>query len=233
MTNELAPRPSNQLAPVQDWGNEEELNSDNVIIPKVLTMQLTSQFVKDGQGMFGELRDSLSTELLAKPGEKLAFIPIDVQEAWLEYHQEKGDWVFDGIKPYNNATKNLAKEETVNGVTIKRIHNMNFYVLLKKDLEQGVDLPKIIPFRVTSIRAGKVLYTRMKVLNKSMGLSPAGYTMAVNTKRVDGEKGSYQVLEVTPVEKTSDAYVTAAKVWYDVIKSGKTKVDESVDSVVE
>lgn len=227
MAKELVTKTNGSVAPVVQWGAREEVNADNFLISKILPMQLTSPLVKDDKAKFGEIRDSVTGELLAPLGKPLAFVPVELREYWMVNRLEGKNWVFEESIPYNNSNRGLAREETVNGVQIKRMHCMDYYVLLMNDLLKGIDFPKTISFRSTSLRAGKVLYTRMYALNQRAGLSPAGMIMAVSTKRVDGELGSYVTLEVTPVEQAHADYVECAKKWFDLVRAGKTQIDET------
>ena len=211
---------------LSQWGARAEVNTDNFLISKILPMQPTSTLVKDGKAVFGELRDSTTGELLAPVGKSLEFIPIELKEEWLVSELVGKSWEFKETIPYNNSNKSLPKEETVNGVQVKRVHSMEFYVLLLNDLVKGIDFPKTISFRSTSLRAGKVLYTQAYVLNPRQWLPPAGMVMSLSTKRVDGDNGSYMVMEVAPVEKTESSYVESAEKWYDLVRVGKAKVDD-------
>ncbi len=212
--------------PQAQWG-ARELDADNFLLSKVLPMQLTSPLVKEDKAKFGEFRDNVTGELLAPVGKALLFVPIDLKENWIVSELEGKKWVFKETFPYTRSNSQLAKEETVNDVQIKRVHTMDYYVLLMDDLKKGIDIPKVISFRVTSLRGGKVLYTQMYALNPRQGLSPAGMVMAATNRKVDGKDGTYVVMDVTPIEKAHTDYVDAAKKWYDKIVAGQTKVDET------
>jgi len=64
----------------------------------------------------------------------------------------------------------------------------------------------------------------MYVRNKAAGLVPPAYVMELGGKKDKNDKGTFAVMEVKPLEKTSDDLISECLNWYKVIKSGNTKV---------
>jgi hypothetical protein len=220
---------------LKSWG-KREIHATSVMIPRVLKMEFMSDKVKEGHAKFGEFRDSLSDEVVGTIDKPLVLIPIEVQEKWAIYDlvEKKGKTSreFREIVVVDGSNESWKYKET--GLERDRI--MDVYCLLEEDLknlpknwkELGLKpLPKIFGFRRTSLRAGKKLYTQMYITNQSKNLPPPAVTIEVSGKKVDGDLGTYIVLDTKPGRNATPDEMQLAFHWYQAIKSGQTKADET------
>lgn len=224
---------------VSDWGNDVYLGVNDIIIPKILPMQGLSQLVADGKAMMGEFRDSLSGERLGSITEPIAVVPFHVDKVW-DILEESGDqfkWVRseplieDPTKPgYND---NLPWNDKVDGLDIKRVRRMNFYVMLPKQIDEGSAVPYVLSFKSTSYREGKKLFTQMYMRNRKANLPPPGYTFVLSGVKQKNDKGTFVVptLELGPLTPASQ--VTECLNWYKLIKKGSVKVDASEEETID
>ena len=229
---ELTETQGTELAEAQDlasWG-EEEVTHNDVIIPKILAMQGLSELVTDGKAMFGEFRNSVTGDLLAKLGEDIEFIPVKRDKVWINFkYDEKADkFEFDGIESITRHNEDAPLEfKNEDGILCRRDRTFNFYVLLTRDLEQGVVQPYVLSFRRTSLRAGKVLGTQMYITNKNAGKIPAAVAMKLSGKKDSNDKGTFiRMVVETSRDATAQEQGSAFQI-LKLIQSGEARVDDS------
>lgn len=216
-----------------DWGVPTTMSSQDMVIPKILPMQGLSQMVVDGIAKMGEFRDSISTELLGSIDKPVEIIPFYLQKHW-DIMEEDGagnfKWartvplVDNPMSPdYND---NWSWEAEENGLKVKRVRRMNFFVLVASQVGQGA-MPYVLSFKSTSLKEGKKLFTEMYVRNVRAGLPPATFTFVLGGKKEKNDKGTYVVPTLTRAGRTSPAALTECLSWIKLINSGAAKVDES------
>lgn len=231
-----------QLPSLEEFGMQE-VSSNDIIIPYVQLIQPMSDKATDGKAMFGELRDSMTNELLGNFSKPLEFVPFFMETLWVEYAapEREGDQkkflrilpvVKDPKSPnYNDDWKYMEG-------SIVRDRMMNFYVMLTKDLAAGGGMPFIISFRRSSLQAGKKLATQMFVKNRASGKLPTAVACNLVVRKESNDKGTFAVMDVEPSREASVPEQQAAIVWLKPVKEGKTKRDDreivgEPDAVVE
>lgn len=229
MTKEVAKKESTEVAApsVDAWGPPPEVSAKDTIISKILPMQGMSKKVMDGEAAFGEIRDSVTNELVGNLKDPVSFVPFYLQAVWVESEMENGKWVYRRTYPITHENDNQKYEEG----SVKRVRTLNFFVCLEKDLAAGLPIPKILSFRVTSLRAGRKLQTQMYTANQMAKKSPAAMTMKLVAQKQQNDKGTFVVLDVEPAGETSPRYEALVfdvyKALVGQLKQGTLKVDES------
>lgn len=233
-----------------DWGAGSEITKKDIIIPRILLMQPMSPPVTDGKAIFGEWRESLNLEMLGNFDKGVDFVPFFMEKVFIEYKVEndgKGNVEKKylrsiAITPENESLKyedEQLDEATGEMIQIQRDRCMNFYVLLKAELELGTAFPYVISFRRTSLRAGQKLTTQMYMKNLNAGLTPASMVCKLLSKKetsdINGKKVTYAIADVAPVERTDPKLIENAFHWLKMVKQGQAKVHEEamVDDVTE
>lgn len=231
MEKAVAVRPQAQApAQAQPVANPN-VTSNDILIPKILVMQMMSKKVIADEAKFGEFRDSLENNLLGSLKEPLEFIPIHMEKIWVEYEQVPGQQqkkykrtipiVSDpGSPQYNDDLR----YDDGNGLSRDRV--MNFYVLLPKEMELG-GIPYIISFRRMSLRAGKALATQMYVKNLSARKDPWAVACLLGGDKTSNDKGTFATLSVKPLRQAELNEKELAKEWYQRITGGQVRVDNS------
>ena len=225
------------VADTPTWGEDVYLGASDIVIAKLLPMQPSSVLVVDGKAAIGEFRDSLSGAKLGSITEPVEFIPFHVDKAW-DILEEDGDqfkWrksiplVEDPTKPgYND---NLPWSDVENGINIKRVRRMNFFVMLPKQIESGEGVPYVLSFKSTSYREGKKLFTQMYMRNRKAGLAPAAYKFSLAGNRNKNDKGTFIVPTIELGTLTDAKHLEECFTWYKLVKKGDVKVDANEDSV--
>ncbi len=212
-----------------------EVGAD-LLIPKALLMQSTSDLVTEGTFRIGEIIDSVSSELIAKAGEELQFVPFYVKKSWDVYKAKlpgttptANDYVRNEVR--NQANDGLPWDDIEDNLPLKRVKRLDFYVLMKKDLDAGAALPKILSFKSTSYKEGQKLLNVMLVLNKMAKLQPYGKIVSVTTKKEQNDKGTWYVPTIKVHEATKQEYVDQVLPWIQLVASGAVKEHDENDVV--
>lgn len=236
----LTTKPAAEVAlstTVEDWGTDVFLGGQDIIIAKILPMQGPSELVTDGKAVIGEFRDSLSSEKLGSIADPIHIVPFHVEKVW-DILEEDGDqfkWVRseplieDPVKPgYND---NLPWNDKENGIDIKRVRRMNFYVMIVSQLEGGTAMPYVLSFKSTSYREGKKLFTQMYMRNRRSNLPPPAYTFKLSGTKEKNDKGTFIVLKIDLDRRSTNEEMKECLSWFQLIRKGSVKVDTSEDGV--
>ena len=215
-----------------EWGNDQVLGQD-IVIAKILPMQPSSDLVTDGKATIGEFRDSLSGVKLGSIVEPLDIIPFHIEKFWDILVKEGDQFEWDSSVPlienptlqgYND---NLPWSDKVDGVEIKRVRRMNFYVMIPSEIAAGTAIPYILSFKSTSFREGKKLFTQMYLRNKKANLAPPAYSFKLSGTKEKNDKGTFIVPTVEMGRASTAAEIADCLTWYKLIKGGGVKVDDS------
>lgn len=221
-------------APIDEAWGTEGLDASDMLVPKLLLMQGLSKFVTDGDAQQGQVVDSLSKEVVggitnikAGTGDKVELVVFSTFKTWIEFEKIDDEYEFVKQFPMNASNVNLAQEEVVNGIEVRRDRCLNFYVLLPSQIADGSALPYVISFRRTSMRAGKKISSMAQRL-KALGRKPIAFKKVVLSvvpmQRDDKKWWSYEMEEG---ENSSQAELNEAHKWYQVLKSATVRVDDS------
>lgn len=230
---EVAPVQNNlptELTDLGQWGMPTQMSSD-IIIPKILPMQGLSELVTDGKAVMGEFRNSLSGEKLGSITDPIEIIPFAVQKVWDIYKQvgDKFEWEQSIPLNENPASKDYNDllpwaDKDADGVNIKRIRRMNFFVLLPSDLAQGHALPFVFSFKSTSYTEGKKIYSQMYMANPSKKLPPPAYTFKIGGTKEKNDHGTFIVPKMELGRLTTADELTQCLYWFKQVS--KLRVDE-------
>lgn len=108
-TKEIATTQTKALAPQMEQAGTGIIASD-VVVPRILLMQPTSDFVAEGRAKPGDIVRSTTAERIAGPGTVIDFIPLSLPEpSWvIEVKPPKGNkFEFQRIEPRNSSNSQL------------------------------------------------------------------------------------------------------------------------------
>lgn len=225
---------------IESWGQTSQMSSQDMVLAKILAMQMMSQKVVDQQAVFGEFRDSINNIKLGSFTEPVEILPFHMDKVFVEFEVGKNDKkefkrivpiVTDATNP--NYNDELPYEEVVDGVKISRDRMLNFYVLLPKEINPeladvgGGTLPYIVGFRRSSLRGGKKIATQMYVANAAARKAPAAAVMELMSVKKTNDDGTFVVMDARLKRPTSAEELKAAFYWFQQVKKGATKVDHS------
>lgn len=223
------------------WDFEGDPN--DILVPRILIAQATSEAVGAGKVTPGSLFRSTNFETLAKNGEPVKIIPLYMHKTWIVSHKIGERFEFLRIEPCTAQNANLDWTWEEGGSQFKREQSLNFFCLLPADVaaeqemlraarEDGeipdLDkalLPVVVSFKSTSYKSGKTLATHFgKASNYKL---PAFInTFEISTEYHNNDKGRYYTLNVQSAGKTDKSYMELCRRWYDIVSSTNVKVDE-------
>jgi hypothetical protein len=217
----------------QDWG-DDEFTSNDLLISKILPMQMMSKKVADEKAAFGEFRDSVTNELLGSVQKPLEFIPINVKKIWIENEvQPDGKLKYIQTYPMTAVNEGLPWNEEKDGRKLSRTQVYNVFVLLPRDVSGG-GLPKILSFRSTSLKAGKKLITQIST-NRFAGGGNADKVMKLVGVKTKNDMGTFVVLDVELSRDSSQEEKDKAFFWATQLKAraASIKVDDAEEHAPE
>jgi hypothetical protein len=243
MTTELVKQESNLPAELDgSWGSET-ISNDDILIPKLLLMQAMSQLVSEKEAAeAGDIIKSTTEEVVGGREKGVKIVPLMSFKTWTISEFTGSKFEFRSTEPLTmqNAAAALewtdaASDGSGKTTTWRRDKGLNFYVLVKGDLEAAVNgngacLPALISFRRTSMQAGKKLASGIS--ESAMMKRPAAsrvYELKSMKRKTDDH--TYFVFDLVPTaDKVSNEELTFAKQWYDTLKSSQVKVDDAADA---
>jgi len=198
----------------------EDIDNEDIIIPKILVMQGMSKRVTEGKAKLGDMVDSLTDAILGDASKPLEFIPFKTFKTWIIFHNEEYKETVN-VTPQNTTWK---IEEIVDGVTIRRDKVFNVYCLLPAEIESGDCLPFVLSFRRTSYYAGRKLTTAFARLKR---FKKPAFTkvFSLSSNKQTKDKHTFFTFDIEKLGDSTSAQMKECKLWYDVVK-GKV-VDDS------
>lgn len=214
------------------WGAGQNLDSKDLLIPRLVLMQAGSTWVKEEKFKAGSFVNSLDMVSL---GGKAVPVEVIVFQSYKSIIKEKlvgkkFEWVEN--LPWNAETAALPWEEVVGSDVYKNSPCINFYCITTKDVAEGSVFPILVSFKKSSLKAGKKLTTFLTKLQMFKSPSAAvTFNLTSYMEEKDGDK--YYVAEVSQGRKTSVDELTYAKLMYDLINASTVKVDEVDENISE
>lgn len=226
-TETTLPAPSNPgsqlpVAPDQFKQMLEEtgVSATDLVIPKLLLMQNTSEYVGNDTAKMGDIVNSQTLEVIGSVGKPVEVIPLKLYKTWRTYSLASGQPKFlreEPVTAQNASAPWEDKEPAQDGkgtIPIRRDMNFNFFVLLKSELEAGEGFPVVVSFKRTSMNAGKQLATQLfKML--ALGRAPYSSTMKLGVKKEKKDTNTYALFECAKGEPCSEQHKAEAKLWLE------------------
>lgn len=205
-------------------GAGDNVDNDDIIVPKIQLTQQLSQAVKDKLAEAGQFINSVEKNVLAEEGQGLDIIVMQSYKVWRVFQIGKGNKkeYLETIDYAGN--EHLAIDETVDGTTIHRDKVLGFYVLLVDEIKEGMAFPYIIDFARSSARAGKQLQTYFAKM-RSVGIPSFGKVFTLSSKFIQDEH-DYYVKEISAGRNIETEELASVKLWLDNIAKNKDRMKE-------
>lgn len=212
------------------WGASESIDSNDLLVGKILQQQALSQFVQDGKATAGDWCDSLSGTVIAKKDSELSLIIFHSTKKLLISKGFPGEKVkFVEAQEVTPANINLPwMQEMQNGEIVHRHLQYNYFCMLPDRINE---LPYVISFSSSKIKTAKKLNTMIAKLARIQRPS-AGVVFKFKSVKETGEKGSWFGVEISQGRDTTLEELKIAHDWYVQIKTNTdVKVAESSSDV--
>jgi hypothetical protein len=228
MENAIALKEATPLA-TQSVLEKMGISMNDIIIPRLMLMQNTSEAVGAGSAKLGDIVSSLTEEVLGGIDKPVSFIPISTFKTWMVYDISGASPKFVRSEPSTKANEGRPWEAMENGLPHRYNHVINCLALLRKDCATEEAFPVLISFKRTSFTAGRAFLTQ---LLKQQLLRRENWAKAywLNTAKTKNETNYYAVLNVTPDSATTIAEQEMALMWAGMLSNTSTyKLDEDRD----
>ena len=227
----------------QCWG-AENIDANDVLIPKLLLMQGLSDFVAQGKANIGDYVKSTTGEIVAQRGDKVVFVPISTSKHWRIMEEEGGRYQWRRNEEWTPDNANAEMQWVENGTNWRRDRTLSFFVLLAKDIKKERDaleamastgemqegdnvlIPCQLQFVRTSYNTGKQLITEFAKAKK-FRKPPAAWMYALSARQEKNDQGIYQVMELESAGLTDPRDLTVAYEWYKTITHSNVAVHEA------
>jgi len=204
----------------ETWGSEG-IDAEDILIPRIMLMQGLSDLVTEGHASIGDFIDSLDKDrTIAKKGETFDVVVFGVEKKIIRTKNKE----FDGMEDFVSGYK--YDEVAANGDVIKRSLLMQFYVLLKEDIENGDAFPYVLSFTKTATKPGKSLATKIAKLTM-IGKPSAARYFTIGTELQSNDHGKWFIPTIASGEETEQKVIEQARAWNKtMINSDKFKTDD-------
>lgn len=222
-----------------DYGAVE---SKDLKIPKLLLMQAMSKFVnEDNTAKAGDLVNSIDSAVYGSVREKdykpIKVVVIDMYKDWVIHERLGGDKVeYKGREAVTPANTDSPWEYEEGGRKFKRTKNLNFYVMLEKDLGNPLALPHVLTFRSTSYKEGTVIANHFALCKTAKAAGqfriPMDRFFEIGGKIMKNEKGTFYVLTAKEMDKTTQEQMSQCMDWYRQISAAR-KAGQAMEDKVD
>ena len=222
----------------QAWGSEN-IDSSDILVPKILCAQAISESVVMGEVGLGTIYESIDKTVLADYNAKdsaktedLEIIAFSSYKTWVVTVDKE----YEGTYPYNPENSNWLKEEQVEGKFIVRDLVNNFFVILPKELKEGgADsvFPYLLPLKRSSYKAGqKISTTATKLAKKSKPIASVVFKLSRTMGEHKESKGKYFIVDSVYSRDTTPEEMKVAYEWYKTLqtRADDIRVDDSDES---
>jgi hypothetical protein len=230
MSSELSKKETTELAvPADAWGSEG-VDSQDILISKILLQQSLSKFVLDEKAKPGDMVDSVSGEVLGDKNKPIEIIPIMMTKSVVVEVLKNGKYEYVKQEPVQSFPEKL--EYVKDGESYRLNKSLNFYVLNASTAKDVDAFPMVLSFRRTSFMAGKALSTHFAKAQIGR-YAPASKVFSVSSHKVENDKGTfYTFTDVKQGRASTPEELSNAYNWYKTLKSATVKVDESEEKEV-
>lgn len=233
---------------LESWGTDN-IDAQDILIPRVLLMQGLSQHVADDKAQMGDIVLSTTGEKVGGKDKPMQFIPICHSKAWVLSEKVGQKYEFRGTEAITAANADLPLEFQAQGTMWRRDRCLNFYVILPAHVEReklaiekaakgelpdpnDALLPCVLSFRRTSYGTGKELVTHFSKC-AHFKLPPAVSTFNLTSEKQSNDQGTFYIFKISSAGKSDPHHIQTAKQWYDIITKSKVKVHEVEKEVVD
>jgi hypothetical protein len=207
------------------------VEATDLVIPSIQIMQNTSALVGDEKAKLGDIMNMQTEERLGGFDKAALVLPLKLFKTLRTYDVTNNGFKFLHESPLTNQNDKLQGEGLEDGVPVKRFQTFNFFVLLKKDLEDGEGFPCLLRFKSTGMNAGRTLATH---LYKQVFFRKKPYSsfVSLGVKKEKKDTNTYGVPVITTKDapQATAAELEAAESWLAMLAAGNYKIDEREDS---
>jgi hypothetical protein len=232
--NNLTTKKSAELAVETPDFAEVEFSASDLVIPKIMAMQPTSELVSQERAKYGDFINSVTEEIIGNIESKpIEFIPFFAVRKWCVQKKDpaSGKLEFLSFEPITKENQGLPYESQENGETIIRTMYRDIYVLLADSA-----VPFIVQFKGVSGRAGKVLMSNMYVYNTLTNggkTNPALFVWKLAGIKRSNDKGRFIELACSQSRRSTQDEINEAAKWSKLVNGQALEISTKKDKPEE
>lgn len=211
--------PSTDLAA---WGTGPDVSAKDLVVPKLILMQGTSDLVKKKKAQYGDLLDSIDKKILGSSDRAFEVIPYHVNKYYTIRNKNTPKKDFIRKDALTMDTDNLPYFDIEDGMEIIRERTYEIYCVQAGDQE---GLPLVIVLKASNEKTGKAVFTQMYIKNRNAKLSPAAVVFEVSSREETRDDNSYMVYDMKPTRRSTKEEEASCLTWFKMVS--QIKVDES------
>lgn len=197
------------------------VGGEDLQIPTIILVQKMSKVVDSYGAKSGDIWDMMENKKLGDADAPVEFVPLALQKVWLVYKTGSGSREYLKTVPYDEANKHLPYHDTDGGDSIERVFAMNWFVLLKDQVDSGTAIPYRISFKSSSLRAAKKLNT---LIAKNAARVPVyGHSYLLTSARETNDKATYNIMDVASGDMLPPSVLDSAAAWANMVAKPVTK----------
>jgi len=204
-----------------DWGTEN-VDSTDILIPRILLMQGQSKLVTAEKAQTGQIIESVTNKVLAEKGKTLEFIPLKTFKNTIVMSANDNQFMYqrefeteDGKPPW---------EKEINGELVRIFPTLNFFVMLTTDLDSATAIPMVLSFRSTQYKKGRILLSYFNECKMTKS-PPAANTFTLGVEKTSNDKGTWYLYDINRHEKTPKKYMGKLYEWWQILTGKGIEVD--------
>lgn len=208
------------------WGTDD-LDSSDIVIPRLLLMQGLSQFVTEGKAKAGDFINSVTMEQMGGKDKSVELVLVDHFKNWIvsEKGPKENRFKFRQIVSWKDGDPKWEFESKEGDTTVRRYQCLNFYVLPTDGLD---GLPLLLTFRSTSYKAGRKVVTFAS--QAKMYKKPLGYrTIKLGTVTETNDFGTFYVFTVEQGRLAKADELEKAYQWFQTVRQKDAVVIDDKD----
>jgi len=221
----------------------EGIDDEMIIVPRVKLIQPLSVEVDEYKIEPGSLVNSLTKELLAKPEGQFLIVPLMVARSRILFRPldeggglqcRSADGIYGvgdpgGTCVDDNGQPNCpyalweTDKKTGKNKPPKCTEYLNVVVMPltdKRELIPGNEMPLVLSFGKTSMQAGKMLISLIRMRK----ISPWHYCYSIKSKFTKKDNYKYYVLQTSPAERAPSKLIDYMEEFYHMMKSTPTEI---------
>lgn len=227
--NEVVTKTTSELAMPEGGWNDGDFEAKDLLVPMICVAQGSSDIVKQGKAKPNDIYETVNKSVLGDAKTPVNFIPIKYFKTWVHCELVKNTPEFRSVEPYTmgNASKYQYEETREDGTMWRNYEVLNFYVLLEKELQEGIAFPYLLSFRSSNKKKGRPLINHMA---RMRALSPphplCSMIFSLSSVLMTKDKNSWFVFDLQSFKQTPNDFKEKALEWLSTLNAMTHKIDE-------
>jgi len=212
-----------------NWGIED-IETTDLLVPKIFHQQAMSKFVADGVARPGDFCDNLTGEILCKKEDTLEIIVFGAFKTLITSKWDVIKNRFEYLETTTVTPENAREiaslpfvDEKTDGTKYKYSLYYNFYCLIPSKIEQ---LPFVLSMGSTKTQAAKTINNMRYNLVQVLKLPPVAKVFNLKSVQVENDQGKWFGVEVKEGRNSTQQEMLRAHAWYVKSQSQKFTVVE-------